>query len=262
MIPIPQPIKTMFSKSNTLLMAATAVTLGTSIPCNAAKKETGTEVSFRVICTETRDGVDMVLAPTEGAAKVEVPLYVGNFSELLKARFTDQKATFYIEDKGSDSKDGRKLVAEGPLAKGARQAFVVTPSATEGGPIYQILAFDDTDGSFKMGSTRVINLAPLPVRLNVAGKVQDSVPAQQSADYPICKDVDEWNMYSVSVDLEVKEGDWRKIATQSWRASDRKRDWVFISYDAATKKPAVKQFQDIPPWEADDLETKGGKSKK
>lgn len=251
----------MITKSPNLLMAAFAVTFGTCVPCNAATKDTGTEVSFRVICTESLAGADHMLLAKENASVVEVPLYVGNFSDLFKGRFTDQKATFYIEDKGADGKVGRKLVAEGPLAKGSRQAFIVTPSSVKGGPIYQILAFDDTEGSFKMGGTRLINMAPMAARLNVAGTLQEPVPARESAVYPICKKVDDWNMYSVTVELEIKPGEWQKIATQSWRSSDKKRDWVVVSFDAATKKPAVRQYLDIPPWEAGEG-IKGGNPKK
>jgi hypothetical protein len=248
--------------SNPLILITTAfaVSIVFPTPCRAAESKPDETIAFRVLCTETRDEVVSVLPPKGNSSKIVVPLYVGSFSELITAKFADHKAAFYVDEKQAKGKAVRKLVAEGPLASGLRQAFIVVPSKEETGPIYRIVAFDDSDGCFPMGSTRVFNLTPFPVRLNVVGTQHDPILPGDSGMYPICKKVDEWNMYSVGIDMEIDGGRWQAIAKQSWKASDRKRDWVIITYDIATKQPKIRQYQDIPPWLAGDLNPKGRKS--
>lgn len=211
------------------------------------------EVSFRVLCFEHRDNVTSVLAPGSDESKIEVPLYTNDFSDPIKARFTGGKAAFYVEEKLPDGKIGRKLVAEGGLGKATRQAFVLIPTDQKTGAIYRIVAFDDSEESFPMGGTRVINLAPFPIRLNLAGAEMESIKPGGIGVYPMVKKVDEWNMYTARIDFEVKEGQWVGVATQSWKASDRKRDWVITRYDQVTRQPAIRLYQDIPPWRKQQL---------
>jgi hypothetical protein len=232
------------SKLSSLIVAVAAVTLLASSHCRAAESRDNQQISFRVLCTETRDEVISVLLPKGNSSRVEVPLFVGSFSELIKAKFADDKVSFYIKEKGSRL----KLVAEGPLATGARQVFIVVPSQEKSGPIYQILAFNDDDGAFAMGTTRIINRSPFSVRMNLAGKEQTPIKSAEVAIYPLCTEVDEWNMYSAKIQFEMEKGKWQDVSTHSWKASDRKRDWVIIDYDVTTKAPVILMYQDIPPW--------------
>jgi hypothetical protein len=222
-------------------------------PRLSAQNVPGTEVSFRVLCFEHRDNVTTVLAPGDDAAKIEVPLFTNEFSDPLKARFSGGKAAFYVEEKLPDGKIGRKLVAEGSLGKGPRQAFVLIPTEQKTGAIYRIVAFDDAEESFPMGATRVINLAPFPIRLNLAGADMEAIKPGGIGVYPMVKKVDEWNMYTARIDFEVKEGQWVGVSTQSWKASERKRDWVVTRFDQNTKQPAIRLYQDIPPWRKQQL---------
>jgi hypothetical protein len=93
-----------------------------------------------------------------------------------------------------------------------------------------------------------LNLAPFPIRLNLAGRDQSVIKPGGIAVYPLVKDVDEWNMYTTRIQFGVSEGQWVDVATQSWKSSQRKRDWVIVRFDPATKQPAIRQYQDIPPW--------------
>lgn len=241
-----------------ILPASVAAMLLTIVPLAPAQGTPGTEVSFRVLCFEHRDNVTSVLAPGDDAAKIEVPLYTNEFSDPLKARFTGGKAAFYVEEKLPDGKIGRKLVAEGSLGKGTRQAFVLIPTDQKTGAIYRIVAFDDAEESFPMGATRVINLAPFPIRLNLAGADMEAIKPGGIGVYPMVKKVDEWNMYTARIDFEVQEGQWVGVSTQSWKASERKRDWVVTRYDQATRQPAIRLYQDVPPWRKQQLPTGTG----
>ncbi len=125
---------------------------------------------------------------------------------------------------------------------------MLIPTDAKTGPIYRIVAFEDGEEAFPMGATRVINLAPFPIRLNLAGADMDPIKPGGIGMYPMVKQVDDWNMYTAKIQFGVAEGHRVDVATQSWKASTGKRDWVISRFDPATKQPVVRQYQDIPPW--------------
>lgn len=237
------------------VFAASAVLFS---PLTAAPSTQGTEISFRVLCFEHRNEVTSALIPADSGKRTEVPLYTSGFSNIIKAKFTDGKATLYVEVPTPDGKVGYKVVAEGPLATGTQQAFLLIPSDKDSGPTYRIVAFEDGEKTFPMGATRVINLAPFPVRLNLAGKDMPSIKPGGVGVYPVVKVVNEWNMYTARIQFGVNEGQWVDVATQSWKASERKRDWVITRFDPTTKQPTIRQYQDIPPWRVTALPVIGG----
>lgn len=246
--------------SNSPILLAAACAACVCLPASPAAAAGGSakRVSFRVLCTEAREGMTSVQPPT-GNRSIEVPLFDGSFTELLEAKFPDGKAAFYVEER-QDRKRALKLVAEGPLAKGERQVFLLVPSAAESGPAFRIIAFDDGDRDFAMGATRVLNLTPFALRLNVAGTEQEPIKAGETGVFPLCTEVDEWDMYSARLDLELEKGKWQNVATQSWKSSDRKRDWVVVSYNPATKEPKIRIYQDTPPWTTPELAPEGRRS--
>lgn len=150
-------------------------------------------------------------------------------------------AGLLIESRGLARAIGRKT-------GDAHQAFVLIPTDAKTGPIYRIVAFEDGEEAFPMGATRVINLAPFPIRLNLAGADMDPIKPGGIGMYPMVKQVDDWNMYTAKIQFGVAEGHRVDVATQSWKASTGKRDWVISRFDPATKQPVVRQYQDIPPW--------------
>lgn len=228
------------------LALATMATLLAGTPRLAAQAA-GTDVSFRVLCFEHRDNITSAFASVDETNRVEVPFYTSDFSEPLKARFTGGKARFFVEETAPDGKKIPKVIAEGNLVNAPRQAFVLIPTDAKTGPAYRIVAFDDSVQSFPMGSTRVINLAPFAIRLNLAGTDIPPIKPGGVSVFPLVKKVDEWNMYTSRIDFEVTEGKWVAVANQSWKASDRKRDWVITRFDTASRQPAIRLYQDVPP---------------
>lgn len=237
-----------------LLALASVAPLLVAAPRLAAQAQ-GTDVSFRVLCFEHRDNITSAFAAVDETNRIEVPFYTSDFSDSLKARFTGGKARLFVEETAPDGSKKPKVVAEGNLATGNRQAFVLIPTDAKTGPTYRIVAFDDSEQAFPMGATRVINLAPFAIRLNLAGTDIPPIKPGGVGVFPIVKKVDEWNMYTARIDFEVSEGKWVAVATQSWKASDRKRDWVITRFDQATRQPAIRLYQDVPPWRAQVLPT-------
>lgn len=213
-----------------------------------AQQDAGRVVKFRVLCYEHIEGTLGANVMAENGNPVAVDFYTGGFGPQLNGRFTDGKARFFVESPGPDGKPKRTVVAEGNLVDSAVQMFLLFPEKKEQGSHYRILAFDDQEKSFPMGSTRVINLAAQPVRMTFAGAVMPPIKPGGVQTFPQVKAVDEWNMFTANIDLGLEDGQWATIATQSWKASDRKRDWVITHVDPLTRSPAIRLYQDIPPW--------------
>ncbi|BCU75733.1 hypothetical protein llg_04480 [Luteolibacter sp. LG18] len=223
-------------------------------PFIAAAQNPGTNVSFRVLCFDHNKGMTKVYVPLAGGkeGKTEVPLYTNDFSDLIDTTFPGDKAFFFTEEDGPAGKPVRRVVAEAPLLKVARQAIVLLPAPAGDPMTYRALCFDDSGDSFPMGGTRVINLSPFPIRLNLAGADLPPIKPEGAQLYPQVKAVDEWNMYNARVDFFVKEA-WVAVANQSWKAVDRKRDWVITSMDPNSRQPVIRLYQDIPPWKKPNL---------
>jgi hypothetical protein len=139
------------------------------------------------------------------------------------------------------------VVAEGDLAESPMQMFVMLPQTKPNGPLYRVLAFADDEKAFPMGATRVVNLASVEIRLNLAGTDHAAIKPGAVAIYPQVKVVDEWNMFTARIDI-LAEQKWVPAATTSWKASNRKRDLVIIQMDPATGNPLIRLYQDTPPW--------------
>ena len=230
-----------------LLLLAALLACGTPAP----GQDRGREVIFRVLCFEHVGGLTSAYAQAAGkeGGKVEVPLFTSEFSGEFKGLFAGGKASLFTEEPGPDGKPARKVVAQGPLANAPRQAFILVPAtAPAAGLVYQIVAWDDRESAFPMGGTRVVNFAPFPVRLHLAGADLPPIPPGGSRVYPQVKTVDEWNMYSVRIDFATAADTWVPVATQSWKASPRKRDWVITRFNPANRQPVIRLYQDVPPW--------------
>jgi hypothetical protein len=223
----------------------TALLVGSS---SLRAQDDGRVVKFRLLCYEHAQDTLSGLALGSAGDKLEVDFYTGGIGPQLSARFTDNKARFFKETQGADGKVITTVIAEGTLGPSGVQMFLLLPEATSKGQVYRILTFDDLESSFPMGSTRVINLAPFPIRLNLAGAEMPPIQPGDLKVYPLIKKVDEWNMFTARIEFGVKADKWVPVATQSWKASERKRDWTIVHFNSKTRAPVIRLYQDIPPW--------------
>lgn len=221
--------------------------LGLGITSLSAQDD-GRVVKFRLLCYEQVRDTIKALVPGAAGKNEEVAFYSGGFGPQITAKFTGGKVRFFTEAAGPDGKPVFTVVAEGDLGPSAVQMFLLFPQAKDKTPIYKVLAFDDLEASFPMGATRVINLASCPIRLCLAGTEMPPIKPGGVQVYPQIKKADEWNMFSARVDFSVETDKWIPVATQSWKSSNRKRDWVITQIDPDTRQPSIRLYQDIPPW--------------
>ena len=205
------------------------------------------KVAFRTLCLEHANNLTELALPAAkaGETAVSVPLYTASTSEVIEAVFPTTEAVLYV--KGAADKP--VIAAKAPLAKGDRQLFVLMPGpAGEGKPAYIMRAYDDDLATFKLGSVRAINLAPVPIRFVLSGATTPQIPADRHAIFPQSAKVDEYNMYPVAVEFLSGNGSWVKSYSASWKASDQRREIVVTLVDGKFKQPVVKIFSDVPPW--------------
>jgi len=212
-----------------------------------AAQDDARPVKFRVLCYEQVRDIVKGFVMSGGGDKQEVTFYTGGFGPQVSGSFTDGKVRFYEEKPGPEGTVVRSVVGEGKLADSPEQLFFLLPENKPNLPTYRVLAFDDQEKSFPMGATRVINMTPFHVRLTLAGKDLEPIKPGGMAVYPQVKAVDEWNMFTARIDFFAK-AQWVPVSSQSWKASDRKRDWVITQIDPATHSPTIRLYQDIPPW--------------
>lgn len=234
-------------------LIVTFVTVFGSLGSAIAQEADARIVKFRLLCYEHVNNVTQGLVTGKEGEKVEAIFYTGDFSPQSTAKFSGGKASFYTETTDAAGKPVRTVVAEGSLDASDTQVFLLVPSGKKEGPSYRVLSFDDKETSFAMGSTRVINLAPFSIRFTLAGQQLPAIKPGGMTVYPQVKKFDEWNMYTAQLDFGVKENEWVNVATQSWKSSDRKRDWVITRVDPTTQSPSIRVFQDVPPWRKDVL---------
>jgi len=223
-------------------------------------QDDGRVVKFRLLCYEQVGDVTKALMLGEGGGKQEVMFYSGGFGPQMTGKFTGGKVRFFTEAPGPNNKPVVTMVAEGDLGPTAVQMFLLFPQAKGKTPLYKVYAYDDLEKSFPMGSTRVINLAACPVRLNLAGADMPPIKPGGVEVYPQVKKADEWQMFTARVDFALEEKKWTPVVTQSWKSSSRKRDWVITQFDPDSHQPAIRIYQDIPPWRETVLPV-GGKSR-
>lgn len=204
-------------------------------------------VKFRVLCFEQVENIQKGFYMGGGGDRQEAIFYSGGIGPQMVGKFVGGKAAFFTETTGPDGKPLRRMLAEGNLSVSPMQLFFLVPQGKPNAPTYRVIAFDDQEKEFPMGSTRVLNLAPFPIRLNLAGKDMDPIKGGENSIYPQVKVVDEWNMFQARVDFFTQE-QWVPVANQSWKSNAGKRDLVVTMFDQATKTPAIRIYQDIPPW--------------
>ena len=97
---------------------------------------------------------------------------------------------------------------------------------------------------FPMGATRVINLASFPIRLNLAGARHAAHQTGRRPGLSAGQEGRRMEHVHRPRRLRSRTDQWVPVATQSWKSSIRKRDWVITQLDPATRQPAIRLYQD------------------
>lgn len=224
------------------------VTLFTAILALPEVSAQSRKLAFRTLCMGYVGEIKKVYLAGDGT---EVPLYT-DISPVVEGTFQAGAASFLIEPPAPDDKEAEKPIATGRLASSNRQLFVFVPvkEPKEGEAAYTVKCYDDDTSTFAMGNIRAINLAPVPVRFQLAGQTTPQIPSGKYALFPHSKINNDYNMYPVVVEFLSANGEWVKGQSVSWKATDRRREVVITLVDLKFKQPVVRIYSDFPSWVA------------
>lgn len=212
----------------------------------AAHAQDVRKVAFRTLGLDPLPGLNEVHLPaaTPKGKAVAVPILALSLSPVIEGEFKGGEAVFFAK-----AGDTSTPVAKGKLAKSKRQVLFFRPVKNDKGEgSYEIHAFDDDVSDFKLGSVRAINLSPKEIRFNMGGKAMPPLPTEGSAVYPQAKGADEFGMYPVTVEAKGDGDAWAKVYSASWKASDRRREIVFVEYEDRFQQWSIRLMSDDPPW--------------
>jgi hypothetical protein len=109
------------------------------------------------------------------------------------------------------------------------------------------MVLDDREQGFPMGSTVLVNLAPVAVRFEIGEHRRELRPGARDS-IPLARKVNEMNQCNVVISFAAEDQSWTPVNNTRWSASDQKRDLAIAFVHPLTKQPTVQVYQDTPPW--------------
>jgi hypothetical protein len=127
------------------------------------------------------------------------------------------------------------------LPAGCKRAVVVlVPNAAGETLPYRGFAFSHDNGSFPMGSMKLINLSPYPVRWNVGGEVMGLRPGAIEGFRPKGEPGSNQNV----VFQFQKNERWLPMTTTRWAVRDDRRYLMCLYEDPATRRMGLRSIPD------------------
>ncbi|MCW1887539.1 hypothetical protein OKA04_22575 [Luteolibacter flavescens] len=200
-------------------------------------------IKFRAVCLAHAGEVKKVrlLAASQ---PVEIDLITGDFTREAEATVAGGTLRFALPDAGADGEP--EVVATVDALEGERHLLVFVPGTT-GERTYRVLAIDDSEAAFPMGSSRLINLAPAKVRFTI-GENSRELASGGTGDLPLPKKLNSMNQCPVQAAIAEPGGEWRVFSSTRWHATLQERSLVITFIDPSRGRPAFRRWADVPPW--------------
>ncbi len=179
--------------------------------------------------------------PLPGVA-FQVKTYLNHEFSLLPAKgdtvvFTDSADT-------ASAKDPKKIVARAKLPSGFRKGiFIFLPGTGKAGdPAYRVLVMEDTLRSFPRGSTKVMNLSPVTVRI----RLEKTDYEFKSGETKLIEDqpVNESNS-SAMMAFARKGTEWQRVGAGVWPHPGDKRLIQIIFENPKSKQVEMAGIIDV-----------------
>ena len=202
-------------------------------------------IIYRTLCFRQVNNITSlhVRGPGEGGMK-EMPLWTAEFTRPDKMKLVDGKAVFFVPDKSPEAKEPFKPVAQVAVPPTNRVLFLFLP-APEGSPApYEVRALAADEKSYPLGQTRVLNMAPVAMRIHL-GENERVVGPGKGDILPKPKSLNKYDQFNVLIEFQRGEERMR-VSNTRWKSSDRKGDLVIAFIDPVTKLPVSNLFEDVP----------------
>jgi len=116
--------------------------------------------------------------------------------------------------------------------------MVILPNSQPGGMPYQSRVVDMDMDKFPLGSYRIVNLSPHPVRFRTGDKSKDIAPHAEMLFNPALKAGD-----VAAVTIEYKPGnDWLVVSSSRWAGRKDRRSLVCVHMNPQTKRMLIKSI--------------------
>jgi hypothetical protein len=213
------------------------------IPSVLSAQEAPT-IQVSVFCFRYAGSLQSLELKSGAESTATVELSTANLVGPVKAVVENGSVTFFQKP---ITEDGAPLPAAAiKLPAGCARAVVVLVPAAEGEALpYRGFAFDHDGRSFPMGSMKIVNLSPYPVRWNIGGKVTGLKPGGIEGFQPKGEPGSNQNV----VFQFQKDERWLPMTTTRWAVRDDRRYLMCIYEDPATRRMGLRSIPDrtLPP---------------
>ncbi|NNC89087.1 MAG: hypothetical protein HKN82_11565 [Akkermansiaceae bacterium] len=207
------------------------------------------KISLRALCFQHVDDIHDVLLVTgteDDPVTTPVRLFTSAYSDPVEVTVTGPRLVFAVQPGGPAGGDQLRIVAEAPLAAGARQMVIFLPSRKAGRP-YELTVIDESEAAFPMGSTLIYNITSTSARFTIGEYGRELKPGAHGL-IPLPKRTNSLNQCTVRVFLADRDGAWQAVSSTVWKTSPKLRSLALTYIHPRTMQPTVHCFQETPPW--------------
>jgi hypothetical protein len=209
----------------------------------------GAGIELRLLAFQPEMSTDEVFAhdpaATNKAAGVNTPLrsYLNHQFTTLMA--SSRRVVFTKLPDRSSLAQPDAVLGEWQVPVGLRSAILLfLPEKTGAGHPYKIMAIDDSKNAFPVGTFRVSNLSPHPVRILLEEKNYDFKPGQTGfiTDPPV-REGNQSGMKAYS----FHDNNWQRIGSGIWPHPGESRVVQILFIHPARGHVQLRAFDDVPP---------------
>jgi len=185
---------------------------------------------------------DAAAEPDTPGVRLEVKDYLNHEASAIQLKGT--QIIFTKKPEGRSAKDPGEIVATLALAKPQRSiiCMFVPGSGAEGAPPCRIFPIEDDTKEFPRGSLKVMNLSPLPVRIQLENQNFDFNVGEVKVitDPPVGA-----NHSSGMQAFRMENNEWQRIAAGVWPHPGRVRVLQILFLNPASGQIELKGIRDI-----------------
>lgn len=238
-----------------LVLAAVA-----SLLANAGAEEAKLQpVQCRILCFERADdATELVTWGARAGSEATCPLATSMPSDPVRIGAINGVIRFFRKAAAPAAGAGDappanqpprlpRAVAVATLPANCDRALLLfVPEKQAEGRLYNVVVIEEVSAAFPSGGAFVCNLYNSNVRF-VVGEHKLQLGSRKVLHLPMPKQRDDFNMATVAVQFEDKQGGWRTATETRMRFTQGLRQILVTFLDKTSGRPRLRTFTDTPP---------------
>lgn len=211
------------------------------------KKKDERRLSLRCLTFQMGGGLSEIFVHSLGAAEeaagtAVTPKAYLNHERVELPLFSD-KLVFTTEPHHASLKDPKKVLGTATVPDDLKTAiFMFFPKEKSGGEKMNILTLDDSKKAFPPGSLSFVNLASVPLQLQLEKESYVFKPGERK----LIKDPPKNKSYAIGMRAFIRVDDeWKRIDASLWPHPGKKRIIKIAFYNPQTKQIEIGGVRDI-----------------